>query len=69
MRDYKNTIRDYGKISKVNHAGVVFFSASVNFRALFDEYFVAKSHSRVLELLVEYKDNSKTGFESKIRQH
>jgi hypothetical protein len=40
MRDYKNTIRDYGKISEVNHAGVVFFSASVNFRALFDEYFV-----------------------------
>jgi hypothetical protein len=43
------------------------FSASVNFKAFFDEYFVVKSHSCVLKFLIEFIDVSKTGLESKIR--
>jgi hypothetical protein len=44
------------------------FTTSAIFKAFFDEYFVVKSHSRVLKLIVEFNDASKTGLGSKIRQ-
>ncbi len=44
-----------------------FHSASVNFKAYFDEYFVVKSPWRLSKLLV-VNDVSKTGLESKIRK-
>jgi hypothetical protein len=43
------------------------FSTFVNFKAFFDEFFVAKSRFGLLKLLVEFNDVSKTGLESKIR--
>ncbi len=43
------------------------FSASVNFKAFFDEYFVVKSHLHVQKFFVEFNDVSKTGLTSKIR--
>jgi hypothetical protein len=45
----------------------LFFSASVNFKDFFDDYFVVKSHSRVSKLLIEFNDVSKTGLGFKIR--
>jgi hypothetical protein len=41
------------------------FSTFVNFKAFFDEFFVAKSRFGLLKLLVEFNDVSKTGLESK----
>ncbi len=46
---------------------VYFFSASVNFKAFFDECFVIKSLSRLSKLLVESNKVSKTVLGSKIR--
>jgi hypothetical protein len=42
------------------------FQRLLSSRHFFDEYFVVKSHSRVLKLLVEFNDASKTGLGSKI---
>jgi hypothetical protein len=42
------------------------FSASVNFKAFFDTYFVVKSHLRVQKFFVEFNDDPKTALKSKI---
>jgi hypothetical protein len=44
---------------------VCVFSASVNFKAFFDKYFLAKSHTCLLKLQVEFNDVFKTGLGSK----
>jgi hypothetical protein len=58
-------IRSDASLNKVLEC--LFLSASVNFKAFFDKYFVVKCHLRVWKLLVEFNEVSKTGFESKIR--
>jgi hypothetical protein len=45
----------------------LFFSASVNFKAFFDKYFVVKSHACLFKLPMEFNEVSKIGLGSKIR--